>query len=228
MADLKILLKNLGVAFKNSSLLEIALTHGSYINEKSGISQVSNQRMEFLGDAVLGLLIAEQLYKSHPEYSEGELTRLRAALVKSETLSRVARSVELGEYIYLGKGEEKSGGRQKPINLASALEALIAAIYLDGGMAKTRECIFKLFKTEIQQVLQTGNNENYKTELQQVIQSRTKTTPEYVVVSREGPVHNQLFTVEARSNGTTLGKGSGNSKKEAEINAARAALERLG
>ncbi len=145
MADLAALQQTLGISFNDSSLLEQALVHSSYVNENPGIAPASNERLEFLGDAVLGLTVAEKLYQDFPHSAEGEMTRLRAALVRGNTLARVARTIKLGDYLYLGKGEEASGGRRKPANLAGALEAMIAAVFLDQGLTITRDFILRLF-----------------------------------------------------------------------------------
>ena len=153
MADLAVLQQILGVSFKDPSLLEQALIHSSYVNENPGLALTSNERLEFLGDAILGSVIAEKLYQDLPSFTEGELTKLRATLVRRDTLARVARAIGLGDYLYLGKGEESSGGRHKPVNLAGALEAVIAAIYLDQSLVTAKNFILRLFSKELQKVV---------------------------------------------------------------------------
>lgn len=227
MADLAALQQILGVSFNDSSLLEQALVHSSYLNENPGIAPASNERLEFLGDAVLGLVVAEKLYQDFPHSDEGEMTRLRAALVRGNTLARVARTIKLGDYLYLGKGEEASGGRRKPANLAGALEAMIAAIFLDQGSMVTRDFILRLFDEELQKIANRGARVDYKSQLQELIQSRGQQTPAYRLIETAGPDHDRRFTVEVRTGDTILGKGSGKSKKAAETEAAGAALEQL-
>jgi len=227
LADLAALQQILGVSFNDSSLLEQALVHSSYLNENPGIAPASNERLEFLGDAVLGLVVAEKLYQDFPHSDEGEMTRLRAALVRGNTLARVARTIKLGDYLYLGKGEEASGGRRKPANLAGALEAMIAAIFLDQGSMVTRDFILRLFDEELQKIANRGARVDYKSQLQELIQSRGQQTPAYRLIETAGPDHDRRFTVEVRTGDTILGKGSGKSKKAAETEAAGAALEQL-
>jgi len=227
LADLAVWQQILGVSFKNPSLLEQALVHSSYVNENPGLAPASNERLEFLGDAVLGSVIAERLYQDLPSFTEGELTKLRATLVRRDTLARMARAIGLGDYLYLGKGEEASGGRLKSVNLAGALEAVIAAIYLDQGTATAKNFILRLFNTELQKVVSQGAEVDYKSQLQEFIQAREQQIPAYYVIAAKGPDHDRRFTVEVRVGDTVLGRGSGRSKKEAETEAARSALERL-
>ena len=227
MADLAALGQTLGISFNDLSFLEQALVHRSYINENPGLALVSNERLEFLGDAVLGLVIAEKLYLEYPQCSEGEMTKLRSALVRRDTLARIARTISLGNYLYLGKGEEASGGRYKLANLAGALEAVIAAVFLDQGSATARNFILKLLSKELQKVVSHGVETEYKSQLQELIQSRQQITPTYQLAEAVGPAHDREFTVEVRVGDTVLGRGSGKSKKAAETEAARLALERL-
>ena len=227
MADIAALEQTLGISFSDLSLLEQALVHRSYINENPGLAPVSNERLEFLGDAVLGLVIAEKLYLEYPQCSEGEMTKLRSALVRRDTLARIARTISLGNYLYLGKGEEASGGRYKLANLAGALEAVIAAVFLDQGPATARDFILKLLSKELQKVVSHGVETEYKSQLQELIQSRQQITPTYQLAEAVGPAHDREFTVEVRVGDTVLGRGSGKSKKAAETEAARLALERL-
>jgi len=227
LADLIELQQSLGVSFSDLSLLEQALVHSSYINENPGFALTSNERLEFLGDAVLGLVIAEELYWDFPQFSEGEMTRLRAALVRRETLARVARAIRLGDYLYLGKGEEASGGRGKPSNLAGALEAVIAAVFLDQGLTATKELILRLFNEELERVVSRGAEVDYKSQLQELTQAKQQPAPVYQLVEATGPAHDRRFTVEVKIGDTVLGRGSGKSKKTAEAEAARSALQRL-
>jgi len=227
LADLAALGQTLGISFNDLSFLEQALVHRSYINENPGLAPVSNERLEFLGDAVLGLVIAEKLYLEYPRCSEGEMTKLRSALVRRDTLARIARTISLGNYLYLGKGEEASGGRYKLANLAGALEAVIAAVFLDQGSATARNFILKLLSKERQKVVSHGVETEYKSQLQELIQSRQQITPTYQLAEAVGPAHDREFTVEVRVGDTVLGRGSGKSKKAAETEAARLALEKL-
>lgn len=226
MADLTALQKTLGVSFNEPSLLEQALVHSSYVNENPG-TVTPNERLEFLGDAVLGFIIAEELYQRLPQSSEGEMTELRSWLVRGDALSRMARSISLGNYLYLGKGEETSGGRRKPANLAGALEAVIAAIFLDQGYSVARAFILRLVDKELKKALSQGIEPDYKSQLQELIQARHQLTPTYQVIEAMGPDHDRKFTVEVKVGDTVLGRGSGKSKKSAEEEAARSALGQL-
>ena len=227
LADLAALQQILGVSFNDLSLLEQAVIHSSYINENPGFALGHNERLEFLGDAVLGFIVTENLFQGSPDLTEGEMTKLRSALVRQDTLARVAKSISLGSYLYLGKGEEASGGRRKPANLAGALEAVIAAIFLDQGLTTTKEFVLRLFHEEGQKAARQGARVDYKSQLQERIQAREQQAPTYQVVGTVGPDHDRRFTVEVRAGSTVLGRGSGKSKKMAETEAARAALEQL-
>jgi len=227
LADLDALQQTLGISFNDSSLLEEALVHSSYINENPSLAPASNERLEFLGDAVLGLIVAERLYQDFPHADEGEMTRLRAALIRRDTLARMARAIGLGDYLYLGKGEEASGGRRKPANLAGALEAVIAAIFLDQGSAITKDFILRLLNPELQKAVSQGAGVDHKSRLQQLIQAREQQTPVYRVVEAIGPDHDKWFTVEVMVGDTVLGRGSGKGKKAAETEAARSALKQI-
>jgi len=227
LADLATLQQTLGVSFNDLSLLEQALIHSSYINENPSLAPTSNERLEFLGDAILGLVVAEKLYRDFPQSNEGEMTRLRAALIRRDTLVRMARAIGLGDYLYLGKGEEASGGRRKPVNLAGALEAVIAAIYLDQGLSTSQDFILRLLEPELQKVVSQGTVVDYKSQLQELLQAREQQTPVYRVVETTGPDHDKRFTVEVMAGDTVLGRGSGKGKKAAETEAARIALEQL-
>ncbi len=226
LARLESLQEALGVSFNHPALLEQALVHSSYVNENPGLAPVPNERLEFLGDAVLGLVMAQKLYTDFPEATEGELTGRRAALVRRDTLARVARTIHLGDYLYLGKGEESSGGRRKPANLAGALESVIGAYFLDHSLPDARELILRLFDVEILKIAR-AEIVDYKSQLQKIIQAREQQVPSYVLVEEAGPPHDRRFTIEARFGQTVLGRGRGKSKKEAESDAARDALGHL-
>lgn len=221
---MKTLEERLGYQFKNRSLLENALTHSSYANEHRESGITSNERLEFLGDSVLGMVVADHLFREHPHMPEGELTRTRAALVCEGSLVEVACALELGDYLRLGKGEDAGGGRERPSILADATEAVLAAVYLDGGIAQARRLI---------RVLILGNEEemsasrDYKTALQELIQRESGQTLTYRLVGEEGPDHAKRFSVEVALNGKTVGAGEGRTKKAAEQNAAKAAMEQI-
>jgi ribonuclease-3 len=225
--DLAAFQRILGVNFTDTSLLERALVHSSYINENPGQAAGHNERLEFLGDAVLGWIVSEHIYMEFPDFKEGEMTRLRSSLVRRETLARVARAVQLGDYLYIGKGEEASGGRNKTANLAGALEAVIAAVFLDRGVEVTKELIMKLIEGEWERAVNKGFEEDYKSRLQMITQARFQVVPLYHVMSQTGPDHDKVFTVEVSAKKMVLGSGSGKSKKMAETMAARSALRRL-
>ena len=226
MADLAALQKTLGISFNDPSLLEQALVHTSYVNENPGTA-TSNERLEFLGDAVLGCIIAKELYQRLPQSSEGEMTELRSSLVRGDALSRMAKAISLGNYLYLGKGEEVSGGRRKPANLAGAMESVIAAIFLDQGSSVVRAFILRLVDKELKKALSQGIEPDYKSQLQELIQARHQLTPTYQVIEAMGPDHDRKFTVEVKLGDAVLGIGSGKSKKLAEEEAARSALAQL-
>ena len=224
MADLQGIF---GIKFNKPALLEQALVHSSYVNENPAFVSGHNERLEFLGDAILGFIVAEKLYQEFPDLSEGEMTRLRSALVRRDTLARVARAVRLGDFFYIGKGEEASGGRGRTANLAGALEAVLAATYLDQGAAVTRDLVLRLLGKELDKVVRQGTDFDYKSQLQEFTQSRYQSTPAYRIVAEAGPDHDKRFTVEVMAGDMVLGRGTGKSKKSAETEAARTALQRL-
>ncbi len=226
--DLKELERALGVTFREPSLLEQALVHRSYFNENPGLSPPDNERLEFLGDAVLGFVVAEKLYQAAPDMSEGEMTMLRSALVRQETLAQRAASLGLGAYLLLGRGEEATGGRQRPSNLARALEAVIAAVLVDRGVVAARRFVLKLFSRELRRVGSGGMNLEYKARLQQAVQDERRLVPAYRTVETSGPEHDLRYTVEVRVGDDVVGRGSGKNKKAAESEAARAALKGRG
>lgn len=227
LADLATLQKELSVSFNDLSSLEQALVHSSYINENPGAALVSNERLEFLGDAILGFIVAEKLYQDFPDLTEGDMTKLRSVLVRRDTLARIAGAIKLGDYLYLGKGEETSGGRHKGANLSGAFEAVLGAVFFDQGLAITREVTLKLLDKELRKVMRQGRVVDYKSQLQELIQSRHQLTPAYRLVKESGPSHDRRFTVEVIADETVLGKGVGKNKKAAETAAARSALKQL-
>ena len=221
---MKSLEEKLGYTFRDPSLLENALTHSSCANESKGRLQ-SNERLEFLGDSILGMVVAEHLYRNHPDLPEGELTRTRAALVCEDSLVEVARDLGLGEYLKLGKGEEAGGGRTRPSIRADAVEAVLAAVYLDGGIGSARKIIQRyILSREIEGL---NAQRDYKTALQELVQRESGQVLKYQLTGSEGPDHDKRFFVEVDLNGQPAGAGQGRSKKEAEQMAAKAAMERL-
>jgi len=226
--DIGSLQESLKVKFKNPSWLEQALVHSSYLNEYPGSALAANERLEFLGDAILGLIVAEKLYRDFPGMAEGEMTRIRSVLVRRETLAHIAAGLKLGDYLYLGRGEEAGGGRRKPANLAAALEAVVAAIFLDSGLAAARKAVLGWLDKELKEVLGQGKGIDYKSRLQELVQSQYRTSPAYRTMQATGPDHDRLFTVEAMLGDRVLGRGSGKSRKLAETEAARQALAQMG
>jgi len=216
-----------GVTFREPALLERALLHRSHLNEAPEEELESNERLEFLGDAVLGLVISEKLHRDFPALSEGQLSQLRAVLVRWDTLARAAQRIGLGDYLILGRGEELSGGRHRSSNLAGALEALIGAAFLDGGLARARRLVLQLLKPDLEEIAARGATADSKSELQHVAQTRWRQVPQYRLISSQGPEHAKLFTVEVLVGSQVMGRGQGRSKKQAELNAARQALETL-
>jgi ribonuclease-3 len=219
--------RDLGISFRQGSLLEQAFVHTSYLNENPDFDLPDNERLEFLGDAILNFIVAERLYKEFPKLSEGDLTEIRASLVCRDTLAEIAFSLRLGAWLLLGQGEETSGGRTKLSNLANAMEALIGAIYLDQGLASARKFILRQLKSELRKIKAGEVTPNYKALVQELIQGQKKPAPIYHLVETAGPDHNKQFTAEILVEGEALGRGTGKSKKAAEIQAARAAWEKL-
>ncbi len=216
--------ERLGLEGADPALIRLALRHTSHVREAGLPDAESNERLEFLGDAVLDLILADHLFAWDPELTEGELTRLKSTLAREGALARVARRLALGEFLRLGRGEEETGGRERVSILADALEALIAAVYLSGGLPAAREFIFVHFADEIGAALHAGPDIDAKTALQEMIQERTKQLPHYRTVTAGGPAHEPLFQSECRFAGVVIGIGVGRSKREAEKAAARSAL----
>ncbi|MDR3149390.1 MAG: ribonuclease III [Oscillospiraceae bacterium] len=212
--------------FKNPALLETAITHSSYANEK-GLSRICcNERLEFLGDSVLGYVTAEYLFAKNPNISEGELTKMRSVLVREESLASASLSLGLGAALLLGKGEERTGGRTRPSILADAFEATLAAIFLDGGIDAAKSFVYRNILTrerEIQDVV----GGDYKTQLQEIVQAKGHLSPEYAIIGESGPDHERIFTAEVYVSGVSAGTGSGKTKKDAEQSAAKAAIEKF-
>lgn len=229
LAELATLQSTLGITFRDPLLLQQALTHRSFLNENPDFPLPSNERLEFLGDALLGFVVAEKLHSDLPHLWEGALTVLRAALVCNETLARIASSFNLGDHLYLGRGEEMSGGRQRQSNLSSALEAVIGAIFVDQGFPVAKEFVLRLMNGMVVKIIEEESIEesvkDYKSRLQVLVQAEQQTTPVYRIVEEKGPAHDKLFTVEVMVGDVVLGRGSGKGKRAAEQNAAQAALE---
>ena len=217
---------HLGIALRDKDLLRRALTHTSYVHESADPSLESNERLEFLGDAFLGLVVGQELYERFPGLPEGQLTTLRATLVRSETLAEVASSLQLGDYLYLGKGEEQSGGRRRERNLARAIEALLGAILSDQGFEAAKEWTLGLFEDRLD-ALPDSTVIDDKSRLQEAIQAEGAPPPIYRTIDAQGPEHSKDFTVEVMVRERVLGTGRGSSKRRAQREAARQALERL-
>ena len=215
----------IGYRFRNISLLQNALTHSSYANEHWHNSLLSNERLEFLGDSILGMVVAEYLYRSFPDRPEGELTRMRADMVCERTLAGVANTLRLGDHLLLGKGEERFGGRTRDSILADAMESVIAACFLDGGMEAARRFIRSFILVEVP--VTEFHNADYKTELQELVQQKKNQSLAYTLTGESGPDHEKVFSVEVALNGSVIGVGQGSSKKRAEQDAARAAIRIL-
>ena len=217
--------KKLQYTFTNRELLSEALIHSSYANEHRCAGISCNERLEFLGDSVLGFVTAEFLFRMYPQLPEGDLTRMRAALVCEQSLYEVARMLELGQYLKLGKGEEAGGGRERQSILADAVEAVFAAVYLDGGMEQIRSLIHRVL---LSRAPAAEERKDYKTTLQEIVQRKIGQQLTYHMMEESGPDHNKTFVFEVRLNGEPIGQGGGHSKKEAEQAAARDALARHG
>lgn len=217
---------NLNYTFKNKELLKNALCHSSYANEKH-LSFGSNERLEFLGDAVLSIIVADYLYENFSSMPEGELTKLRASLVCEKSLCGFSKELGLGDFLLFGKGEEANGGRERPSILADAFEAVLAAMYLDGGMEIAREHVLKFILKELKNK-EDDSFKDFKTTLQEVVQKNPEERLTYILIAESGPDHNKEFTVEVHLNSNVIGTGVGKSKKSAEQMAAKDALTLMG
>ena len=215
----------LGYRFHNIQLLQNALTHSSYANERWHNSLLSNERLEFLGDSVLGMLVAEYLYHTFPNRPEGELTRMRADMVCEQTLAAAATRIGIGEHLLLGHGEERFGGRTRNSILADAMESVIAACFLDGGIEAALKVVQQFILVEVP--VTKLHNMDYKTQLQELVQQKKNQVLSYALVGQSGPDHDKQFDVEVSLNGTVVGRGSGSSKKRAEQMAASSAIDNL-
>lgn len=224
-SNLSSLENNIGYVFENKSILKQALTHSSYANENRN-SGPFNERLEFLGDAVLSLISADFLYRRFPSMPEGDLTKLRSGLVCTASLSEYARQISLGDFLLLGKGEDANGGRERNSNLENAFEAVIAAVYLDGGIECARKFVLRFLDVSVE--TRHINFKDYKTKLQEIVQESHEETLNYVVTSVSGPDHDKRYEIEVHLNSNVIGKGTGRSKKQAEQEAAKQALELMG
>ena len=218
---------HLGYNFKNKKVLIEALTHRSFYHENPDKAENYNERLEFLGDSVLGFVIVEYLFSSERRLTESVMAKTKSYLVKESVLSEIANAISLGKYLRLGKGEEATGGRTKRSLLADAVEAVLGALYLDGGYNKAQELILRLFKEKIEAIMISGEFHDFKTELQEKTQMLFGSIPEYRMIKQEGEEHRKTFTIEVYIAGESLGTGYGKSKKEAETLAAREALHKL-
>ena len=229
MDDLDSLQKSLNYYFQDVELLETALTHSSYANEHKLHISKCNERLEFLGDAVINLVVSQYLYNKYPFYPEGELTKIRAKVVCEPSLALVARSIGIGNYLFLGKGEEATGGRDRESILADASEAITGAIFLDSDFETVNRFLLANFESDIVHAVAKGDLFiDYKTELQEKLQKVTRAKVEYIVVKEEGPDHNKLFHMDVCVNKEPIGSGIGRNKKEAEQMAAKEALILMG
>lgn len=215
----------LGYSFRNRTLLGTALTHSSWANENKKSGAACNERLEFLGDSVLGFIVAEHLYQNEPDMPEGQMTRMRAELVCEKSLAGAADALGLGSFLKFGRGEELSGGRKRPSILADAFEAVVAAIYMDGGFGEAKKLVARLIFPQLQAGGQAAFD--YKTALQELVQKKSGRTLSYHLTGESGPDHMKTFTVEVRLNGEVKGEGTGKNKKEAEQAAAKAALAEM-
>ena len=215
----------IGYKFRNIQLLQNALTHSSYANERWHNSLLSNERLEFLGDSVLGMLVAEYLFRNFPDRPEGELTRMRADMVCEQTLAGAANKIGIGEHLLLGHGEERLGGRNRNSILADAMESVIAACFLDGGIQAALKVVQQFILVEVP--VTKLHNVDYKTQLQELVQQKKNQVLVYRLVGESGPDHDKQFDVEVSLNGSVVGNGSGSSKKRAEQSAAACAIAKL-
>lgn len=225
-ASLEAFQQRIGYRFRNPGLLLRALTHPSYVNEHPEAG-LDNQRLEFLGDAVLGMAVADWIFRHYPEFQEGEMTRLRAALVREESLARFALDLGLGALLRLGRGEEEAGGRERPANLGDGLEALVAALYLDGGLEPVYGLVHRLVAPTAQAVLEADADKDAKSRLQEWAQGERGVTPHYRIVAEDGPAHARTFVAEVLLDQEVVGRGQGRSKQAAERAAAQQALQAL-
>ncbi|HEV2359051.1 MAG TPA: ribonuclease III [bacterium] len=223
LADLE---RRLDVRFRDRTVLHTALVHGSVGTDARSRHGDNYERLEFLGDAVLNLVVADHLYRMFPTRLEGDLARLRAAVVSEGPLAHIARGMDLGRYMLLGRGEEKGGGRARASLLADALEALVGAVYVDAGYGVAHHCVTRWFAEDLARLEEPGGSD-YKSLLQELVQQRERRLPRYRITGQEGPEHNRAFVAVVEAGGRVIGEGRGKSKKEAEQAAAQQALEHL-
>ena len=217
----------IGIKFKNSDLLKESLTHRSYLNEKPDWPYSHNERLEYLGDAVLELLITDLLFRKFPNFPEGQMTVLRAALVNYQILANVASGIKLNDFVFMSRGEAKDTGKAREVILANAIEALIGAIYLDQGLVAADSFVKKLIFSRLDEVLKNKTYKDAKSTLQEIIQEKLKITPTYRVLSEEGPAHQKIFWIGVYFGDELIAKGEGSSKQEGEIVAAKEALKKF-
>jgi ribonuclease-3 len=225
--ELQAVQETIGIQFQDGRILQQAFLHSSYINENPGFASGDNERLEFLGDALLSFIVAEELYDRFPDFGEGKLTQIRASLIRQETLVDIAMDLGLGNYLLLGRGEESTGGRQKQTNLADSLESLIGAIYLDQGFDTVKKFVLDKLAGKFEQINIDGIGQNYKALLQELTQAKHKLLPSYNVEETSGPDHDRRFVVRVTLGDKSLASGSGKTKKAAEMEAARLALEKV-
>ena len=225
--DIQILETKIDYIFKNKTLIEEALTHKSFTKEKLESLEFYNERLEFLGDAVLELVICDYLFKTYPQYTEADLSKIKSYAVQETTLAEAALKLDIGSYLRLGKGEEVSGGREKPSLLADAFEAVLAAIYLDGGLKKAKEFTLNILEDKIKVLIEKNLIFDFKTRFQELSQEKFGVLPKYRVHKEEGPEHKKIFEIEVFIKNDFYGVGRGKSKKEAEQKAAEAALKKI-
>ena len=226
--ELNELLSSLNLRIDNYELLDLALTHGSYTFENKSHALSNNERLEFLGDAVLKLIASRYLYDRFPEYAEGELTKIRSILVSDRILAGIAEEIGLGKYLKMGFHEEKMGGRNRASTLACAFEAILGAFYIDGKMEPLHDFLYDILEPEVTEIDKSASKYNYKAILQEYTQANNADLPDYRIVKEEGPPHNRTFCVEVFVKDKSLGHGTGKSKKEAQQGAAQMALNSLG
>ncbi len=219
--------KEIRYAFKKKSLIKEAITHKSFTHENPEEAPLFNERLEFLGDAVLSLIISEYLFKKYPAFTESQLSKLRAFVVRESTLAEAAERLNLGSYLRLGKGEKRTGGRRKPSILANAFEAILGAVYMDGGLKKAKDFVLENLKSMIEDIIEKDFVFDYKSRLQEVVQAQFGVLPKYVIHKEEGPEHDKTFEVKVYIKDNVYGKGKGKSKKSAQQRAAEAGLKRL-
>lgn len=227
LEDIQILEAKIGYTFKKKEFIEEAVTHKSFAKEKSGSPEFFNERLEFLGDAVLELIVCEYLFKTYPQYTEAELSKIKSYAVQEATLSDVSSMLGIGSHLRLGKGEESSGGREKPSLLANAFEAITAAIYLDGGLKDAKDFVINSLENKIRTLIEKKLIFDFKTQLQELVQEKFGVLPRYKVHKEEGPEHMKTFEVEVFVKDEFLGRGMGKNKKEAAQRAAEEGLKRL-